>query len=213
MVLDAAAESAECESAENGGLDLTLIGEVLNGEISAFNVIVHRYRKRIYGVIYHIIHSHADAADLTQDTFIQAFRSLHSYRGRSAFYTWLYRIAINCTLKQMRRCKSKRSQILHFDPMDQNALDDCSGNLINSMASSLKTDREIILHELRHDIAAALAKLSLAHRTAIVLSEMEGLSAEEIGEIVGCSAGTVRSRIHYAKEELKVFLGRYLKEI
>ncbi|MDR0428825.1 MAG: sigma-70 family RNA polymerase sigma factor [Puniceicoccales bacterium] len=202
----------ENSSTENRCIDHEVIQKVLQGEVDAFKVLLYRYRKRIYGVIYHITNNHCDAADLTQDTFLRAFQSLHTFRGKSEFYTWLYRIAINLVRKQMRRNKVRK--FFRFNPISGDALDKCDQQLIQqTMALNLETDREVILEELQRDINIALGKLSLNHRTAIVLAETEGLTAEAIGKIMGCSAGTVRSRIHYAKEALKRSLARYMKEL
>jgi RNA polymerase sigma-70 factor (ECF subfamily) len=177
------------------------------GDVGAVDVLVRRHRERIFGVLYHVTGNREDAADLAQDTFILAFRSIRKFRGASQFYTWLYRIAVNLALRHLRRRRVR--QFFSFERLE---LDGASEEFAEALATKLSANKSLLLKELRREISEALAGLSPRHRMVVVLAEIEGLSTEEIAEAMGCAAGTVRSRLHYAKGYLKSALRRYLED-
>ncbi len=185
--------------------DLRLVEKVRDGDLASFDELVRKYRERIYGTVYHLTSNREDAADLTQESFIKAFQSIGKFRGQANFYTWLYRIAVNTTLSALRKRRLRR--FFSFDEMDENA----SPELMNELATrSDGTEKPVLLRELQEKLNEALQKLSPKHRIVTVLFEIENLSHEEISDILGVSVGTVRSRLHYAKQHLRTYLLPYL---
>jgi RNA polymerase sigma-70 factor (ECF subfamily) len=177
------------------------VAAVQAGAASAFDELVRRHRVRIFSVLQNLMGNREDAADLTQEVFIQAFRNIRNFRGQSRFYTWLYRIAVNRAMKQLR--KERVRKFFNFFAGND-------GEEMEEPVDEHSSPQSVPVDELRQRLDAALADLSAKHRTTVILAEMEELSAEEIGTVMNCSPGTVRSRLHYAKARLKVALGRYL---
>jgi len=191
--------------AENADSDARLIRSVREGNIAAFDQLVHKYKQRIFAIIYNMTSNREDAADLTQECFIKAFRSLDRFKGRSQFFTWLYRIAVNTTLTYLKRNRYRR--FFSFENLNEEGI---HPDLAEALASKVKTDRPVMLGELQEKLNEALQSLSPKHRTVVVLFEIEGLSHEEISDVLHVSVGTVRSRLHYAKRQLQASLQPYL---
>jgi len=185
--------------------DARLIESVRSGNIAAFDLLVNKYKQRIFAIVYNMTSNREDAADLTQDCFIKAFRSLDRFKGRSHFFTWLYRIAVNGTLSHLKRNRYRR--FFSFESLNEDGI---SPDLAEALSSKMQTDRPLMLSELQEKLNEALQSLSPKHRTVVVLFEIEGLSHEEISEVLRTSVGTVRSRLHYAKRELQAALHSYL---
>ncbi|MBC2604138.1 sigma-70 family RNA polymerase sigma factor [Puniceicoccus vermicola] len=185
--------------------DARLIESVRSGNIAAFDQLVNKYKQRIFAIIYNMTSNREDAADLTQDCFIKAFRSLDRFKGRSHFFTWLYRIAVNATLSHIKRNRYRR--FFSFENLNEEGV---SPDLAEALASKMQTERPVMLGELQEKLNEALQSLSPKHRTVVVLFEIEGLSHEEISEVLHTSVGTVRSRLHYAKRQLQASLQPYL---
>tara|TARA_R100000027_G_scaffold42073_3_gene31441 strand:- start:38372 stop:38944 length:573 start_codon:yes stop_codon:yes gene_type:complete len=185
--------------------DARLIERVRAGNIAAFDELVNKYKQRIFAIVYNMTSNREDAADLTQDCFIKAFRSLDRFKGRSHFFTWLYRIAVNATLSHLKRNRYRR--FFSFENLHEEGI---SPDLVEALSSKMQTERPVMLGELQEKLNEALQSLSPKHRTVVVLFEIEGLGHEEISEIVQTSVGTVRSRLHYAKRELQASLQAYL---
>ena len=165
------------------------------------------YRERLYSVIYNMTFNHDDAADLTQESFVKAFRSLGKFKGKSSFFTWLYRIGVNMTLSHLQRKKTRK-----FFSFEQISEDFGPSKEIERLSSSENSSvRSTLLNELHQKLNEALLKLSDKHRTIVVLFEIDGLSHKEISKIMKCTEGTVRSRLHYAKLQLQSMLSDYLK--
>ncbi len=181
--------------------DNILIDRVRGGDVAAFDILVHQYRERIYSVIYNLTSNREDAMDLTQEAFIKAYQSIDSFKGKSSFYTWIYRIAVNNTLSHLKKHRNRK--FLSFDNLTNEA---SQSDIFDAIAAKTKTEKATLMNELQEKLNEALQKLSLKHRTVVVLFEIEGLSHEQISEIIKCSVGTVRSRLHYAKQQLKVYL-------
>ena len=185
--------------------DKVLVERVQNGDVAAFDVLVRKYRERLYGIIYNMTSNREDAADLTQDAFIKAFSSINRFQGKSAFFTWLYRIGVNTALSHMKRNRFRRFFSLeHIQEEGSNA------QVFETLAAKHKSEKGALLSELQEKLNEAMQKLSPKHRTVVVLFEIEGLSHQEIAEIVGCSVGTVRSRLHYAKQQLQADLKHFI---
>ncbi|MGA1204464.1 MAG: sigma-70 family RNA polymerase sigma factor [Opitutales bacterium] len=196
------AESGESSAAN---ADQLLVERVQDGDVAAFDVLVRKYRERLYGIIYNLTSNREDAADLTQEAFIKAFSSINRFKGRSAFFTWLYRIGVNTALSHLKRNRFRRFFSLeHIQEEGSNA------QVVEALAAKHKSEKGALLSELQEKLNEAMQKLSPKHRTVVVLFEIEGLSHQEIADIVGCSVGTVRSRLHYAKQQLQADLKHFI---
>lgn len=187
--------------------DLAIVRQVQAGEVAQFDQLVNKYRERLYGVIYHLTSNREDAADLTQDAFIKAFQSINRFQGQSSFFTWLYRIAVNSTLTHLR--KQRLRTFFSFEKIDHD--DPVAADVIAALTDTTGADRETFAHELQEKLNEAMQKLSIKHRTVITLFEIDGLSHQEIAEVMDCSVGTVRSRLHYAKQLLQSELQSYIR--
>jgi RNA polymerase sigma-70 factor (ECF subfamily) len=186
--------------------DLEVIRRVQAGDVAAFDALVRKYRERVYGVIYNLTSNREDASDLTQEAFIKAFQSINRFQGQSAFFTWLYKIAVNNTLTHLRKNKLRR-----FFSLNTVQPDAAGTEIVENLMHGNSASREAYLRELQEKLNEAMQKLSIKHRTVITLFEIDGLNHTEIAEIMGCSEGTVRSRLHYAKQFLQNELSSYLR--
>ena len=198
--------SSASVSASREDPDAALIARVQKGEIGAFSLIVNKYRERLFSIIYNLTSNREDAADLTQEAFIKAFSSIPRFRNKSNFYTWLYRIAINTTLSHLK--KNRYKQFFSLERMDD---DFTQSELVEILTAKTNADKPALLNELQEKLNEAMQKLSLKHRTVVILHEIEGMSHQEIAQITNSTEGTVRSRLHYAKKELQSYLQDYLK--
>jgi len=182
--------------ASNQETDEQLVERVFRGEKSAFDLLVLRYQHRLLGLIGRYVRDRHEAEDVAQETFIKAYKALGSFRGESAFYTWLYRIAIN-TARNHLVSKGRRPPDIDVDVDDAEHLD--------TQAAMTDMDSPEAFHardELKKAIDQAIEELPEDLRTALSLREFSGLSYEEITEIMGCPVGTVRSRIFRAREAI-----------
>ncbi len=184
--------------------DWQIVQRVQAGDVAAFDRLIVKYRERVYGVIYNMAANREDAADLAQDSFIKAFQSINRFQGQSSFFTWLYRIAVNSTLTHLR--KARLRSFFSFEKIHE---EDKSAEIINQLTDKKGADRELFVKELQEKLNEAMLKLSIKHRTVVTLFEIDGLSHEEIAEVMDCSVGTVRSRLHYAKQLLQAELQSY----
>jgi RNA polymerase sigma-70 factor (ECF subfamily) len=184
----------------------SLVQRAKTGDLSAFDSLMVRYRQRLYAVIYNMTMNAEDAADLTQESFVKAFRSLSKFREKSSFYTWLYRIGVNLTLSFL-----KKRKIRQFFSFDQASNDGGMSKDLEAVSSTSSTSvKKALNNELHEKLNEALSKLSDKHRTIVVLFEIDGLGHKEIAKIMNCTAGTVRSRLFYAKQQLQSHLSDYL---
>jgi RNA polymerase sigma-70 factor (ECF subfamily) len=186
--------------------DLELVHRSQEGDIAAYDELVKRYQERIYATVYHMTSNHEDANDLAQETFIKGFQALKSFKGDSSFYTWVYRIAVNKTINFLKQRKNKAHMSLN--DLDFNAENDPD---LVALISDKTPRRDANLSELQEKLNAALLKLSAVHRLVVTLHDVQGLSHEEIGKIMDCNIGTVRSRLFYARQQLQAHLSDYLK--
>ena len=170
--------------------DLELTRRSQAGDSEAFGELVTRYRGRIFTVVYGIVGNEHDAWDIAQEGFLNAWRSIHSFSGRSSFYTWLYSITVNLTISSMRR-KGHRDEI----------------ELTDAIPSSLPGARlDCERAEIREQVSAAIAKLSPEHRAVVVLKVLEDLQYHEVAKVLNISIGTVMSRLFYARKKLQCIL-------
>ena len=186
--------------------DLAIVHKIQDGDVDAFDALILKYRERVYSVIYNLTSNREDASDLTQETFIKAFQSINRFKGKSSFFTWLYRIALNTSLTYLRKNKLRR-----FFSFEKMVDEDHTEGFIENMTADSDSDKAALMSELQEKLNDAFQKLSVKHRTVITLFEIDGLSHKEIAEIVGASVGTVRSRLHYAKQFLQGELKDYLR--
>src|SRR6478752_4601455 len=186
--------------------DLAVVRQVQAGDVAAFDQLIVKYRERVFGVVYNLTANREDASDLTQDAFIKAFQSINRFQGNCSFFTWLYRIAVNTTLSHLRK-----NRMRSFFSLEKINEEGGSSEVIDKLTDKRGADRDAYLRELQEKLNEAMQKLSIPHRTVITLFEIDGLSHAEIAEIMGCSEGTVRSRLHYAKQFLQGELGQYIR--
>lgn len=172
--------------------DAQLIDDTLQGDGSAFGQLVLKYQDRLYNTLASLTGSRDDAEDVAQEAFVQAFLKLSTFRKDSAFYTWIYRIAFNVAMTRQRR---KRPQLSIDGGRDPNGADPPD----NSESPVDRLQRE----ERARQVHAALAAISEEHRAILVLREMEGCCYETIAEILELPVGTVRSRLHRARMQLR----------
>ncbi len=176
--------------------DHELVRRVQAGDQSAFNLLVLKYQHRVLKLVGRFVNDAAEAEDVAQEAFLKAYRALASFRGDSAFYTWLYRIAIN-TAKNALVSQRRRPVDFDLDLQDPDQYDR------HAKLKEADTPEGVLLtDEIRAVVEEAMAQLPEDLRTAIVLRELEGLSYEEIAEAMDCPVGTVRSRIFRAREAI-----------
>jgi len=178
-----------------------LIDDCLRGDTSAFSELVRKYQDRLFNTVYQFVGCRVEAEDVVQDAFIQAFVKLPTFQRASAFYTWLYRIAFNVAVSRRRKWRPEMSIEATRDTIGEEPLDPAE-----SPAEALERE------ERAAQIHAALDKLSEEHRAVLVLREIEGLCYEEIAEVLDLPVGTVRSRLHRARGQLRDELSELLKE-
>ncbi len=186
--------------------DLVLVRRAQHRDMPAYDELVRRHQERVYATIYHMTSNHEDANDLTQETFIKAYHALKSFKGDSSFYTWIYRIAVNRTINFLKQRKNR----VHLSLNDMDFQAEHDPDLV-ALISHNTPRRDLNLAELQEKLNEALQKLSEPHRMAVVLHDIQGLSHEEIGTVMDCNVGTVRSRLFYARQQLQAYLADYLK--
>ena len=176
--------------------DQTLVERVQRGDKAAFDMLVRKYQHKIVKLVTRYVHDGTEALDVAQEAFIKAYRAIHGFRGDSAFYTWLYRIAIN-TAKNHLVAEGRRPLDHGVDLQDPEQYD------MQARLRDVDTPERLLLtDEIQKTVEQAIEELPEDLRTAIVLRELEGLSYEEIAEKMGCPVGTVRSRIFRAREAI-----------
>jgi len=183
--------------------ELDLVRRCQAGDTEAFDELVTRYRTRVFGMIYNMVHSEQDAWDLAQDSFLKAWKSIKRFRGRSSFYTWIYRIVMNVTIDWLRKKQIKGAGTEFDDAIQLRQVDPASKTVPKTEALPYETmERD----EIRVRIDKAIAQLSSEQRAVILMKEIEGMQYHEIAEALGCSIGTVMSRLFYARKKLQTLL-------
>jgi RNA polymerase sigma-70 factor (ECF subfamily) len=186
--------------------ELALVRRAQSGDLGAYDDLIRRYQERVYATVYHMTANHEDANDLAQEAFIKGYQALASFKGDSSFYTWIYRIAVNKTINFLKQRKNKSHMSLN--DLDFNAEHDPD---LVALVSDKTPRRDAALTELQEKLNAAMLRLSETHRMVVILHDVQGLSHEEIGEIMDCNVGTVRSRLFYARQQLQAYLSDYVK--
>lgn len=190
--------------------DKNLVIRAQNGEERAFRLLVERYQRKVYSVAYSMVRHQEDAMDLSQEAFIKAYRNLARFQGSSSFYTWIYRITVNLCIDYLR--KSGRVQSVDYDDRigRDNSEVDGDGSILPTRLDA-DPSRSLMRKELIEKMQHALETLSENHRAILLLREVEGLSYEEMAEVLGVSKGTVMSRLHHARKNMQSALGQYVK--
>lgn len=179
--------------------DHRLISDSLNGDHAAFGALVLRYQDRLFNTVFRLVENPEDARDVVQESFLSAYQSLSAFKGDSLFFTWLYRIAVNTAISFKRKQKSALRLIatshdtgVVIEPQDQ--------------AESNQPGYALEMAEEERRVHTALQRLSPEHRNVLVLKDMEGMKYEQIAEILQVPVGTIRSRLHRARLELRDIL-------
>jgi RNA polymerase sigma-70 factor (ECF subfamily) len=184
-----------------GASDRELVELACGGDADAFGLLVRRHQKRIYRLALHLTKSAPEAEDVTQETFVRAYQAIKRFDGRSEPFTWLYRIAVNLSLNQIRARKTKlRASTLDDDPRIEGLLTESRGGEERDPASNTHRKR------LAEALLSGVDSLSETLRTTLVLVCIDGVSHEDAAEVLGCPSGTVAWRIHEARRKLKLFM-------
>lgn len=176
--------------------DQQLVEKVKEGDKKAFNLLVLKYQNRVTNIVSRYIKNNGDVADVTQEAFIKAYRALPNFRGDSAFYTWLYRIAVN-SAKNYLVSQSRKPPASDVDAQEAEFYE--GADALHEIASP---ESKLLTKEIETALLRAIDRLPDELRVAITLREMEGMSYEEIAQIMSCPVGTVRSRIFRARETI-----------
>src|SRR6266568_349352 len=183
--------------------DLELVKRCQAGETEAFDELVTRYRTRVFAMIYNMVHNEQDAWDLAQESFVKAWKSIKRFRRQSSFYTWVYRIVMNVTIDWLRKKQIKGAGSEFNDSIQLKEIDPASRTV--PKAEPLPHER-MERNEIRAKIDNAIGQLSPEHRAVILMKEIDDMQYHEIAETLGCSIGTVMSRLFYARKKLQNLL-------
>jgi RNA polymerase sigma-70 factor (ECF subfamily) len=184
----------------SGDADALLVDRVKRGDVKAFEMLVVKYQRRIERLIARMVRDVDLVPDIAQETFIRAYRALPQFRGESQFYTWLYRIAVNTAKKAL--VELKRDPLVSETALAARGEDDETSRVENELSDGETPDAVLATKEIAATVNAAIESLSEDLRQAITLREIEGLSYEEIAQVMNCPIGTVRSRIFRAREAI-----------
>ncbi len=185
--------------------DAELVQRAQDGDTRAFDELVIKYSRKLYGLVYNMTSNKEDTHDILQDIFAKAYRSLRRFRGKSTFYTWIYSIAVNMTLNFLK--KRKRRTGYSFDDIDSGIQNDPA---FVDKAHFANPRRQSNIHELQKKLNEALQELSEDHRSVVTMFDIQGMPHAEISEILGVSEGTVRSRLYYAHKQLQGYLEEFI---
>ena len=188
--------------------DSLLVQRAQQGDIHAFEMLVVKYQRRIQRLIGRMVRDVDLVPDIAQESFIRAWKALPQFRGDSAFYTWLYRIAVNSAKKALMELK--RDPVIMHSAMAVSEDGDETSRIENELSDGETPESLLASKEIAAVVNAAVDDLPEEHRRAITLREIEGLSYEEISEVMNCPIGTVRSRIYRAREAIAARLRPHL---
>ena len=186
--------------------DALLVRRARTGDITAFEKLFNKYQKPVYNMLLRMLRSSDDASDLTQDTFIKAYRALGSLREEAIFYPWLRQIAVNLARNQW-----KRSGRVRMTSLDESQTTDEGEELSRELPDFTGNPEDLAQdEELRRKIEQAVSTLSEDHRTVVTLHHLEGMPVAEIADLLGISVGTVKSRLSRARDQLHRKLSTYV---
>jgi RNA polymerase sigma-70 factor (ECF subfamily) len=194
--------SPDAREARDNVDDVELVDAARAGDRAAFRALFERYHRRAYSLAFGVVHNADDALDVVQDAFIKAHRYLDKFEGTSSFYTWLYRIVMNLAIDHLR--KHRKSRAVDFSDTTVKEDDAAVGDedLLPKILGG-HPGRALVDKEIRQRIEAALEELSENHRAVLVMRELEGLSYEEMAQVMGCSKGTIMSRLFHARRNMQ----------
>jgi RNA polymerase sigma-70 factor (ECF subfamily) len=182
--------------------DRELVEAARRGDRDAFRRLFERYHRRAYGLAYGVLRNPDDALDVVQDAFIKAHRYLDKFEGTSSFYTWLYRIVMNLAIDHIRKHRRVRTVDFTDAQLAEGASQVGEESLLPKILGG-NPGRALLDKEIRRRIDEALAELSDNHRMVLVMRELEGLSYEEMADVMGCSKGTIMSRLFHARRNMQ----------
>ncbi|RAL21841.1 RNA polymerase subunit sigma-24 [Lujinxingia litoralis] len=189
--------------------ELQLVERAQQGDREAFKELVEAYQRKVYGICIGMLKNPDDSMDVSQEVFIKVYRYLEKFNRQSSFYTWLYRITVNMCIDFLR--KKKRVQEVDYDDGILRGSDEVEGDEhILPSRLGLNPDRVYGRKELRQKMLEALETLSEKHRTILILREVEGLSYEEIADVLNISKGTVMSRLYHARRYFQAAVENYV---
>jgi RNA polymerase sigma-70 factor (ECF subfamily) len=186
--------------------DKQLVEAARQGDAAAFRELVQRHQRRAYAVALGMVHDPDDARDVCQEAFLKVHKNLATFEGEAQFFTWLYRIVANLCIDHLRK---RRGMKVEFD--DALANDDPDEAGISPQRTGFDPARALADKELRAQIMTALDKLSPAHRSVLVMREVDGLSYQEMADLMKCSIGTIMSRLFHARKKMQTMLLEYRK--
>ena len=211
------AASTPCDKVKGGSMEPTesakpaevtdrmLVERTQGGDPTAFDELVRRYQPKLLGMLYNMTSNQTDAWDLAMETFEKAYKSIHTFRLDSEFFTWLYRIGYNLTINFIKRNKHR-----HNLSIDDGDLDLQNRSEFIDVSASGDAEKQTRLTELKKKLNESMMKLSDEHRAVVTLFDIQGHSHAEISKIMGCKEETVRSRLFYAHKQLQKYLKNYL---
>ncbi|QQL44222.1 sigma-70 family RNA polymerase sigma factor [Sulfuriroseicoccus oceanibius] len=185
--------------------DLELVARSQQGDTRAYDELVRRHSRRIYGLLYNMTSNHEDTNDLMQDVFSRAYRMIDRFEGKSAFSTWLHSVAVNLALNFLK--KRKRRAAMSLDDVDNGIVNDPAFVDDHHVSDPV---RQAKIKEIQKRLNDALQTLSHDHRAVVTMFDIQGMPHTEISQILGVSEGTVRSRLFYAHRQLQTQLGDLL---
>ncbi len=183
--------------------DFRLVALAQQGDMRAFDALVTRHRGRIFAMIRNMTRNEADAWDISQDVFVKAWQALGKFEAKAKFSTWLYRIAHNAVYDWSRKRRIESAGELNDEIFERERIDPAA---VTAPRMTDAPDEALGHGELRVKIEAALAKLSEDHRQVVLLKDVQGLAYKEIADVIGCTLGTVMSRLFYARQKLQTLL-------
>jgi RNA polymerase sigma-70 factor (ECF subfamily) len=188
--------------------DKFLVSQTQNGDSKAFDNLIRKYHPRLYGLIFHMTSNHEDTNDLLQDVFAKAYRSINHFHGKSSFYTWIYRIAVNMTLNFIK--KQRRHYFTSIND-DNNPIEN-DPEFIDAAKNKNNLDPVALMNnqELQKKLTKAMLQLSAQHRAVVTLFDIQGIPQAEIAKILKTTEGTIRSRLFYAHRQLQNFLREFM---
>jgi RNA polymerase sigma-70 factor, ECF subfamily len=191
--------------------DAFLVQQVQQGEMAAYGQLVAKYQDRVYNACLRICGDPECARDLTQETFLKAMEAIGRFEGKSGFYTWVFRIAVNLCLSQRRKAGQATTVSIHQDSGDWDLNGQAAGLRVRRDTSG-DPSRPIFQRECQEAVRAAIDSLEPEHRAVVVLKDVESLDYSRIAEILNVPTGTVKSRLHRARMELREKLRSYMAD-
>jgi len=199
-------QNTNTNTAENAMSDVDLVTKLQSGDQSGFTEILNRYTEKVSNLALRIARNHEDAEEIVQDVFITVYRKIAKFEGKSAFSSWLYRITVNTAFMKLR--KRKQTPTTSLEDMGQGIKESWVGERSDTSDINYLTSR----HELRQHLDAAISKLPDEYRMIFILRDVDGLSNQDVGEILGVSVPAVKSRLHRSRQILRKRLSRYFDD-